>query len=82
VAHSVEIALAQLRATSPAGTDEPPFRTHRYLMGSEERMERSQRVAGGCGRVVLRTLRGTLISAAVAPPADRSPCTGSYQLDP
>ena len=82
VAHTVEIAMAQATTVAPAGAgaDETPFRTHRYLMGSDEKMERSQLVASACNRSVLRTLRGSLLSVPVRPVADQPPCIKPYQL--
>ena len=58
LAHGLQLAL---RHGGPANTD-APMRTHRYLQGSVERSERSQLLAGDCARVVLRTLRGGLLS--------------------
>ena len=58
LAHGLQLAL---RHGGPATTD-APMRTHRYLQGSVERSERSQLLAGDCARVVLRTLRGGLLS--------------------
>jgi hypothetical protein len=51
-----------------------PTRTHRYLQGNTQRTERAQQLQSTCGRAVLRTLRGTLLSVPVLPSAD-SPCT-------
>jgi hypothetical protein len=58
-------------AAAPGGI---PTRTHRYLQGNTQRTERAQQLQSTCGRAVLRTLRGTLLSVPVLPTAD-SPCT-------
>jgi len=63
LAHGLHLAL---RHGGPVTTD-APMRTHRYVQGSVERSERSQRLAGDCARVVLRTLRGGLLSVPLRP---------------
>lgn len=63
LAASLDIAIADAsRAKS-----QQPFETVRYMEGQEERMERGQPLAQECGRVLLRTLRGTLMSVPVKP---------------
>lgn len=84
LAHAIDAALTQLprTASTPAAPAEVPFRTHRYLMGDVETMERGQLLARGCDRVLLRTLRGNLLSAAVQPSRDKaSACAPGYRLD-
>jgi len=44
---------------------EAPYKTVRYTEGDAERMERGQLLAQVCGRAVLKTLRGTLMSVPV-----------------
>lgn len=69
LAHGVHLAL---RHGGPA-TSDAPMRTHRYLQGSVERTERSQLLASDCARIVLRTLRGGLLSVPQRP-AEGSSC--------
>lgn len=58
-AQSLDIALADAKT---AGEHPEPFRTVRYNEGGTERMERAQVVSDECGQMVLRTLRGNLMS--------------------
>ena len=58
LAHGLHLAL---RHSDPAPGD-APMRTHRYQQGNIERAERAQQIAGECARVVLRTLRGGVLS--------------------
>jgi hypothetical protein len=75
LAHAVRLASQHEKpagnTTSTNSTDNvaeaAPARTHRYLQGSMERTERAQQLAGDCSRVVLRTLRGGLLSVPVRP---------------
>ena len=69
-AHSIDLALQVGRRSRGEAADEPPFRTHRYLDGALEGMERGQLVGSGCARIVIRTLRGALLSAPVRAAAD------------
>lgn len=58
---SVKVALTRLEA--PAADAAPPRqRTIRYMQGGEERVERAQVLAEGCGRFLLQTLRGDFLS--------------------
>lgn len=75
VAHSLQIALAELPPPDPQA-----FRTQRYRFGAAQKMERGQPVAKACQRLVLRTLRDWLMSVPVAPAADAAPCDQPYQL--
>lgn len=77
LAHSIELSLLGVPAA-----DSAPFRTQRYRFGAAQRMERGQTVAGGCGRVVLRTLRGWLMSVPSSVPDLTSPCIDAYRLEP
>lgn len=68
VAHSLKLALDQRR-----GAEDPaPFRTLRYPEGGLEKVERAQPLQRLCQRLVLRTLRGSLLSVP-AQPADEHP---------
>lgn len=60
LAESLRIALQQATATPQAQA--PVFKTIRYEEGSTEKMERGQPLEVRCDRVVLRTLRGWLMS--------------------
>ena len=62
---SVDVALAS--ADESAGS--PKQKTVRYMQGGEERVERAQLVNESCDRLVLKTLRGELMSvpAKIAP---------------
>jgi hypothetical protein len=72
LAHAVH--LAQKHGAHAAG--EIPMRTHRYLQGSVERVERAQLLAGNCARAVLLTLRGALMSVPLRS-ADEPACKRS-----
>lgn len=76
LAHSLELALRDARtavATDPAG-----FRTVRYREGAAEKMERAQFIARRCGREVIRTLRGWLMSV----PADAAGDSAAPPCEP
>jgi hypothetical protein len=61
-AQSLDIAIADAtRGTKPAVAQ----RTFRYLEGNVQRVERAELVSELCDRVVLRTLRGWLMSVPV-----------------
>lgn len=79
LAQALDIALAAASATAPA--EERPFRTFRYAEGSNERMERGQLVHELCGRLVIRTLRGALMSVPVPPGAEPSRCESAKSRD-
>lgn len=57
---SIDVALLDARLTGTAAP--PPQRTVRYLQGGAERIERAQVIRNDCGRLVLRSLRGVLMS--------------------
>jgi hypothetical protein len=59
-AESIDIAMRA--AIDDADAAKQPFRTIRYLDGKAEKMERAQLVSEHCGRAVIRTLRGALMS--------------------
>jgi hypothetical protein len=76
LAHALALASEEARVRSAAAAAEPAaFRTHRYRLGALMRTERSQLVAQACGRIVLRTLRGGLLSAPVWPAPEAAPPT-------
>ncbi len=80
LAHALALAgqEARLRGAAPESADTPAFRTHRYRLGTLMRSERSQLLQQDCGRVVLRTLRGGLLSApAWPPPATERPAAAA-----
>ena len=60
LALSLDIALAD--ATAPARAEGAPQKTFRYQEGKHERMERAELVSTHCERLVIRSLRGWLIS--------------------
>lgn len=62
LAHALELAV---RHGAPAA--DAPERTWRYAMGRGQGSERAQLVAGSCARLVLRTLRGWLLSVPALP---------------
>lgn len=78
LAHSIDVAL-HARGL-PAGEAGPPFRTHRYQDGGRESMERAQLLGTGCGRVVLRTLRGWLLSVPQKTEAQPACAAAPYQF--
>lgn len=70
LATSLDIALAA--AASNAGgvpVDDKPFRTVRYTEGGQEKMERAQVLDERCGRLLLKNLRGWLMSVPARAPA-------------
>lgn len=68
LAHSIEIAMAD--ATSTPNT-ETEHRTFRYFEGMNEKIERAGLVSEHCDHMVIRTLRGWLMSV----PTRKSTCT-------
>ncbi|MFT3955962.1 MAG: hypothetical protein QM722_16715 [Piscinibacter sp.] len=63
LALSLDVAMDDLQqAAAPA---EAPQRTFRYAEGGSEKMERGSLVASACGRLLIRTLRGWLMSVPV-----------------
>ena len=70
LASSLDIALSA--AAVHAGVPQPddkPFRTVRYTEGSQEKIERAQVLEERCGRLLLRNLRGWLMSVPARTPA-------------
>jgi hypothetical protein len=64
LAESLDIAFADYAAE--AKRDELPYRTIRYKEGAVERMERAQVISQRCDRLLIRTLRGALMSVPVS----------------
>jgi len=60
VAESLGIALQEIAAGAKA--ESFPYRTVRYREGAVEKMERAQVIHTGCERLLIRTLRGLLMS--------------------
>jgi len=81
LAHAVDVALHAHQRQLAALADDTPFRTHRYLDGPRDGMERAQLVGEGCARIVLRTLRGTLLSVPVRM-ADDTPASADCATRP
>ncbi len=75
-AQSLEIALKEFHQKS--GDDGIPYKTVRYRQGSVEKMERAKIVSASCNRMLIKTLRGHLMSvpakAENADPADANKC--------
>jgi len=61
LAESLDLALGSA-AVAAAQRGAEPHKTVRYTFGSAEKMERGQVVAESCERIVIRTLRGWLMS--------------------
>jgi hypothetical protein len=77
VAHSIQLALRDaLHPTPNAGG---AHRTIRYRQGDEDKMERAQPLETLCQRIVMRNLRGWLMSVPVRPEGAGSaaPCVAS-----
>ena len=67
---SVEIAM---RATTDnVEMADRPFRTIRYLEGQTEKMERAQLISEHCGRAIIKTLRGALMSVQLKAPTQNA----------
>lgn len=70
-AHSLRIILNEL-AQGPSPAADSPQRTFRYPEGATQRMERAQLLSQHCERVIVRTLRGWVLSV----PAPLRPTAG------
>lgn len=66
VAQSLDIAFGEVAVE--ADREAIPFRTIRYREGLTEKIERAQILSNQCGRLLIRTLRGVLMSV----PASRT----------
>jgi hypothetical protein len=62
---SESVNIAMRMAVDGTGKNDQPFRTVRYLEGTAEKMERAQLVSEHCGRLLIKTLRGSLMSVPV-----------------
>jgi hypothetical protein len=60
LAESLDVALGPLAAASAEA--ERPYKTIRYPLGNVEAMERAQVLKESCDRLVIKTLRGDLMS--------------------
>lgn len=65
-AESLDIAMRA--AIDSVDVADRPFRTIRYLEGQTEKMERAQLISEHCGRAVIKTLRGALMSVQLKVP--------------
>lgn len=65
-AESVDIAMGA--AAGDGDVADRPFRTIRYLEGRTEKMERAQLISEQCGRAIIKTLRGALMSVQLKAP--------------
>jgi hypothetical protein len=65
VAESLDIAFHDRASTAPDGE---PYRTIRYRQGIAEKIERAQVLSDQCNRLLIRTLRGTLMSVPAPRP--------------
>ena len=70
-AESLNIALRMMNVD--LDKLDAPFRTIRYTAGTTERMERAQLLEARCGRMLIKTLRGTLMSVPASDPSV-APC--------
>lgn len=75
-AQSLEIVWSGMDGVSRKDDSAP--KTIRYLQGRSEKMERAQLISAHCDRVVIRTLRGWLISV---PPSRRAGVTDATECD-
>lgn len=65
-AHAVLLSRAEAAAIiAGESVEKRPFKSVRYIMGKTERVERAQVLDEACGRLLLRTLRGGLLSVPV-----------------
>jgi len=72
VAESLEIVFRAAAGGTPSNP--APERTVRFMEGSVERMERAQVLENNCGRLLIRNLRGLLMSVpASVPSGGRAP---------
>lgn len=64
LAHSIDLALRDSAAATNA--EALPYRTVRYQQGRAEKIERAQLISASCDRMLIRTLRGYLMSVPVS----------------
>ncbi|QDQ26053.1 hypothetical protein FNU76_06655 [Chitinimonas arctica] len=72
LAQSLDLALADIAGMMAKGSGTQ--KSVRYLEGSSERVERGELLKENCGRSVLRTLRGALMSVPTSAGAESQPC--------
>lgn len=77
LAESIEIGL---KDANVAATDEKPFRTVRFNEGQQEKIERAQLIEDRCGRMLLKTLRGSLMSVPRVKTVNTQPIDPSCSL--
>ena len=80
LAESIAIALAQADGVSVSESNSPQ-RSFRYRLGGERKLERGSLIQERCDRIVVRTLRGGLLSiplelSAAAHPPNTESCKG------
>jgi hypothetical protein len=76
LAQSLDLAVADAAQVRPAQQAAPVQRTVRYAEGAKEVFERAEVIDEKCGRVVLRNLRGWLMSVPLTKPSAADPgCT-------
>lgn len=63
VAEALDIAFTDSARTT--GSEPTPFRTVRYAEGTSEKIERAQILDRHCNRLLIRTLRGILMSVPI-----------------
>jgi hypothetical protein len=66
LAASFDIAFNDMTKAVPSGS--PVYRTIRYMEGTIEKIERAQVLVEQCGRILIRTLRGNLMSVPLMRP--------------
>ncbi len=62
---SESLNIATRMAVEGSDKNDQPFQTIRYLEGTTEKMERAQLISERCGRLLIKTLRGSLMSVPV-----------------
>ena len=83
LAESLDIILSEM-ASGPS-KEGNPYKTVRYFEGTTEKMERGQLISERCGRVLIKTLRGGLMSVparrgtATAPASDCADVPGNLK---
>jgi hypothetical protein len=71
-ADSIKIALSEIRKDATA--DENIYKTFHYQEGKNEKLERGQLIISACNRIIIRTLRGWIMSV---PAKDDTACHSS-----
>lgn len=76
-AQSLDLALADAQSASMLTKNTGSFKTVRYLEGETKKMERGQVISEECQRVVLRNLRGWIMSVPTAADVPPEPICAS-----